>query len=301
MACKGLPLQAISAGPALWTCCNLGACLCHAGRQDQGQAASVHHHSQAWYWEGADLLGLRFPVRMDHLQGWRDEEERGVLQRMEGGGAGFPTDAGLLHGTECTICYTPGQRVGAPRTEVDGRVPSSWWLCRLWRGQEGLLGSKVLLTTGEHEYTRYGYRQPREQVCWHSATWHHLAGRDHRSQKSGHGCITWHSGYTTWFQCVLLSPSVCLCQLPPCWVHKPQSQSWPDCPTLWRALPWWTLAKGWIHDLPDRPGFGVTLNEKMLLKRPYCRSDLESWSRQRKTSQDLSLRKHRCPLEYFLC
>jgi L-rhamnonate dehydratase len=137
-----------------------------------------------------------------------------------------------------------------------------------------VVGDKVLLTTGEHEYTRWGFRQLLEKKCCD------VLQPD----------ITWCGGITEARRIVALAAAFDTPVIP----HGSSVYSYhlqyafANCPIaeflilspkgdtivplfggLFTDEP---LPKDGYIDLPDRPGFGVTLNrEGLALRRPYAR------------------------------
>lgn len=144
--------------------------------------------------------------------------------------------------------------------------------------RKALLGSKVMLTTGEHEYTRYGFRQLIESRCVD------ILQPD----------ITWLGGITEARRVVALAASHDLLVIP----HGSSVYSYHlqyafgNCPLaefinlspkadkvvpyLGGLFPDEPLPKDGFIDIDDKPGFGVTLNKDMSFKRPYERSPEES-------------------------
>ena len=138
--------------------------------------------------------------------------------------------------------------------------------------RNGLRGCDVMLTSGEHEYTRYGFRRLLESRCID------IMQPD----------ITWLGGITEARRVVAMAASYDIMVIP----HASSIYSYhlqyafANCPVaefinmspkadkivpcfgnlfLDEPLP----AHGFIQ-LPDKPGFGVTLN-KDILSRPYKR------------------------------
>ena len=143
--------------------------------------------------------------------------------------------------------------------------------------REGLRSSAVMLTTGEHEYTRYGFRQLLERRCVD------IIQPD----------ITWLGGITEARRVVAMAAAHDVIVIP----HGSSVYSYhlqyafPNCPlaeyinlspnadqivpylgSLFDAEP---LPKDGFIDLPDRPGFGMTL-KKDNLERPYARPEAQS-------------------------
>ncbi|KAK3767089.1 hypothetical protein RRG08_017963 [Elysia crispata] len=143
--------------------------------------------------------------------------------------------------------------------------------------RENLRGCGVLLTTGEHEYSRYGFRQLLESRCVD------VIQPD----------ITWLGGVTEARRVVAMAAATDTLVIP----HGSSVYSYhlqyafPNCPlaeyinmshSADEIVPYFgglfpdePLPRGGFIDLPDRPGFGVTL-DKTKLTRPYTRSDVES-------------------------
>ncbi|XP_064594482.1 L-rhamnonate dehydratase-like [Liolophura sinensis] len=143
--------------------------------------------------------------------------------------------------------------------------------------KRSLAGSSVLLTTGEHEYTRYGFRQLIALRCAD------ILQPD----------ITWLGGITEARRVVAMASAHDTLVIP----HGSSVYSYhlqyafPNCPVAEyinlspnadQIVPYFgglfpdePLPKGGIIELPDRPGFGVTLCPDGL-RRPYPRSKAES-------------------------
>ncbi|XP_060577661.1 L-rhamnonate dehydratase-like [Ruditapes philippinarum] len=143
--------------------------------------------------------------------------------------------------------------------------------------RENLRGSKVLLTTGEHEYNRYGFDRLIHSRCVD------ILQPD----------ITWLGGITEARRVVSMAAahdtmiiphgsSVYSYHLQYAFTNCPVAEYINLSPKADKIVPYFgglfpdepLPADGFI-DLPDRPGFGVTLCKKTL-KRPYERSAEES-------------------------
>ena len=142
--------------------------------------------------------------------------------------------------------------------------------------RENLRGSKVLLTTGEHEYNRYGFKQLINSRCVD------IIQPD----------ITWLGGITEARRVVALAAahdtiviphgsSVYSYHLQYAFSNCPLAEYINLSPNSDKIVPYFgglfsdepLPANGFI-DLPDRPGFGVTLKRDNL-KRPYPRGEQE--------------------------
>lgn len=143
--------------------------------------------------------------------------------------------------------------------------------------REGLRGSPVLLSTGEHEYTRYGFQQLLESKCVD------IIQPD----------ITWVGGLTEARRIVAMASARDVIVLP----HGSSVYSYhlqyafPNCPVAEyinlspqgdHIVPYFgnlfldePLPEAGTIILPDRPGFGVTLRRDNL-KRVYVRSTEDS-------------------------
>lgn len=143
--------------------------------------------------------------------------------------------------------------------------------------RDNLKGSCVMLTTGEHEYTRYGFQQLLESRCVD------IIQPD----------ITWLGGLTEARRVVAMASATDTLVIP----HGSSVFSYhlqyafTNCPLAEyinmshkadQIVPYFgglfpdePLPKDGFIDLPDRPGFGVTL-KKEGLKRPYARTAQES-------------------------
>nr|KAG5713745.1 hypothetical protein BaRGS_024372 [Batillaria attramentaria] len=143
--------------------------------------------------------------------------------------------------------------------------------------REELRDCGVLLTTGEHEYTRYGFRQLIASRCVD------ILQPD----------ITWLGGMTEARRVVAMAAAEDIPVIP----HGSSVYSYHlqyafnNCPVaefinlsakadqitpyFCGLFPDEPLPKDGFIDLPDRPGFGVTL-DKSRLSRPYSRSEEES-------------------------
>ena len=147
-------------------------------------------------------------------------------------------------------------------------------------------GSCVLCTTGEHEYTRYGMRQLLEPKGGHGAAAVHVLQPD----------ITWVGGLTEARRVVAMAAakdvlvvphgsSVYSYHLQYAFQNCPLAEYINLHPTSDGIVPYFgglfedePLPKdGWI-DLPDRPGFGVTLSAdtRKRMRRPHARSEANS-------------------------
>ncbi|KAL3852409.1 hypothetical protein ACJMK2_016058 [Sinanodonta woodiana] len=143
--------------------------------------------------------------------------------------------------------------------------------------RENLRGSSVLLTTGEHEYNRYGYQQLLSSRCVDiiqpDITW--LGGITEAKRIAAIA-----SAYDT-----LVIPhgsSIYSYHLQYAFSNCPLAEYINLSPKADKIVPYFggifhdePLPKDGFIDLPDRPGFGVTLN-KDTLRRPYQRSEQES-------------------------
>lgn len=143
--------------------------------------------------------------------------------------------------------------------------------------RESLRGSSVLLTTGEHEYTRYGFRQLLASRCVD------ILQPD----------ITWVGGMTEARRVVAMAAaedipviphgsSVYSYHLQYAFGNCPVAEFINLSPQADRIMPYFgglfpdePLPKDGFIDLPDRPGFGVTL-DKSRLHRPFLRSEEQS-------------------------
>ncbi|PVD39567.1 hypothetical protein C0Q70_02202 [Pomacea canaliculata] len=143
--------------------------------------------------------------------------------------------------------------------------------------REALRGCDVLLTTGEHEYTRYGFRQLLSSRCVD------ILQPD----------ITWVGGLTEARRVVAMAAaedvlviphgsSVYSYHLQYAFTNCPVAEFINLSPNADKITPYFgglfpdePLPKDGFIDLPDRPGFGVTL-EKSRLIRPCPRSEEQS-------------------------
>ncbi|GFO05302.1 L-rhamnonate dehydratase [Plakobranchus ocellatus] len=143
--------------------------------------------------------------------------------------------------------------------------------------RENLRGCNVLLTTGEHEYSRYRFRQLLESRCVD------VIQPD----------ITWLGGVTEARRVVAMASATDTLVIP----HGSSVYSYhlqyafSNCPlaeyinmshSADKLVPYFgglfpdePLPKNGFIDLPDKPGFGVTL-DKSKLTRPYTRDEEES-------------------------
>eukprot|EP00039_Didymoeca_costata_P019278 m.336905 g.336905 ORF g.336905 m.336905 type:complete len:447 (-) comp17993_c0_seq1:82-1422(-) len=143
--------------------------------------------------------------------------------------------------------------------------------------REALKGSSVMLTTAEHEYTRYGYRQLIESKCVD------ILQPD----------ITWMGGMTEAKRICAMASAYDIMVIP----HGSASYSYHlqyafrNCPVAEfinlspkadKITPYFgglfpdePLPKDGFIDLPDRPGFGMTLKRDGL-QRKYPRTEEES-------------------------
>jgi L-rhamnonate dehydratase len=143
--------------------------------------------------------------------------------------------------------------------------------------KDALKDTGILLTTAEHEYTRYGFRQLIESKCVD------ILQPD----------VTWIGGMTEARRVVAMAAAYDIMVIP----HGSAAYSYhlqyafKNCPIAElinlspkadKIVPYFgglftdePLPKdGWV-DLPDRPGFGMTLNREGLV-RPYDRSEAAS-------------------------
>ena len=152
--------------------------------------------------------------------------------------------------------------------------------------REGLMGSRVMLTTAEHEYTRYGYRQLIASRCVD------ILQPD----------ITWLGGITEARRIVAMAAahdilviphgsSVYSYHLQYAFSNCPLAEYINLSPKADKIVPYFgglfpdePLPKDGYIDLPDRPGFGVTLNRDKL-RRPYERTAEESEKQARKNKE----------------
>lgn len=143
--------------------------------------------------------------------------------------------------------------------------------------RKNLRGSKVLLTTGEHEYNRYGFKQLINSRCVD------IIQPD----------ITWLGGITEARRVIALAAahdtlviphgsSIYSYQLQYAFANCPVAEYINLSPKADKIVPYFgglfsdePLPENGFIDLPDRPGFGVTLCRDNL-KRPYNRSSDES-------------------------
>ncbi|CAG5118155.1 unnamed protein product [Candidula unifasciata] len=143
--------------------------------------------------------------------------------------------------------------------------------------RKNLRGSNVLLTTGEHEYTRYGFQQLLESRCVDiiqpDITW--LGGLTEARRvvamasaydtlviPHGSSVYSYHLQYA--FQNCPLAEYINM-----------SAKSDTIVPYFGGLFPDEPLPENGFIDLPDRPGFGVTL-KKDNLSRPYARSEEDS-------------------------
>ena len=143
--------------------------------------------------------------------------------------------------------------------------------------REGLRGSSVMLSTAEHEYTRYGFRQLIDNRCVD------ILQPD----------ITWIGGITEAKRVVAMAAAHDLMVIPHgssvysyhlqyAFTNCPLAEYINLSPQADQIVPYFgniftnePLPKDGYIDLPDRPGFGVTLNRECL-RRPYMRSEEDS-------------------------
>ena len=143
--------------------------------------------------------------------------------------------------------------------------------------RENLRGSSVLLTTAEHEYTRYGFKQLINNRCVD------IIQPD----------ITWLGGITEARRVVAMASAediICIPHGSSVYSYHLQ-YAFRNCPVAEyinlsphsdKIVPYFgdvfkdePLPKDGFIDLPDKPGFGVTINMEGL-KRPYPRDAAES-------------------------
>ncbi len=143
--------------------------------------------------------------------------------------------------------------------------------------RHALRGSTVLLTTAEHEYTRYGFKQLLQSKCVDiiqpDITWlggitearrvvAMAAAHDVLVIPHGSSIYSYHLQYA--FRNCPLAEYINL---------SPGSDQ--IVPYFGGLFPDEPLPKDGFIDLPDRPGFGVSVNHD-LLERPYPRSEEHS-------------------------
>lgn len=139
--------------------------------------------------------------------------------------------------------------------------------------KQALAGS-VLLTTAEHEYTRYGFRELIKRRCVD------VLQPD----------ITWIGGITEAKRIVAMAAAYDILVVPHgssvysyhlqyAFTNCPLAEYINLCPSADQIVPYFgglfpdePLPKDGFIDLPEKPGFGVTLN-RANLTRPYARSD----------------------------
>jgi len=140
--------------------------------------------------------------------------------------------------------------------------------------KEALKDTGIMFTTGEHEYTRYGFRQLIEKKCAD------ILQPD----------ITWLGGMTEARRVVAMASAYDIIVIPHgssiysyhlqyAFRNCPISEFLNLSPKSDAIMPYFgglfpdePLPKDGFIDLPDKPGFGVTLNREGL-RRPYPRSD----------------------------
>ncbi|KAH9500359.1 hypothetical protein Btru_071591 [Bulinus truncatus] len=143
--------------------------------------------------------------------------------------------------------------------------------------RENLRGSSVMLTTGEHEYTRYGFQQLLESRCVDiiqpDITW--LGGMTEArrvvSMASATDTLVIPHGSSVFSYHLQYAFSNCPLAEYINMSHKADQ----IVPYFGGLFPDEPLPKDGFIDLPDLPGFGVTL-KKDGLTRPYERSREES-------------------------
>lgn len=141
----------------------------------------------------------------------------------------------------------------------------------------GLKGSSLLLTTGEHEYTRYGFQTLLENRCVD------ILQPD----------VTWMGGITEARRVVAMASASDVMVIPHgssiysyhlqyAFTNCPLAEYINLSPKADEIVPYFgeifqeePLPKDGFIDLPEKPGFGVTLDETKL-HRPCARSDEES-------------------------
>ncbi|ELT88871.1 hypothetical protein CAPTEDRAFT_113751 [Capitella teleta] len=161
-----------------------------------------------------------------------------------------------------------------------------------------LSGSTVLLTTGEHEYTRYGFQQLLDAGCVD------ILQPD----------ITWMGGITEARRVVAMAAahdvaviphgsSVYSYHLQYAFTNCPLAEYINLSPEADRIVPYFgrlfldePLPSDGYIDLPDKPGFGVTLNPDLTLHRPYSRSQEDSDNQARRNLKDLKPLKATMPM-----
>lgn len=145
------------------------------------------------------------------------------------------------------------------------------------RVKDALKDSGIMLTTGEHEYTRYGFRMLIESKCAD------ILQPD----------ITWLGGITEARRVVAMASAYDILVIPHgssvysyhlqyAFTNCPIAEFLNLTPKSDGILPYFgglfpdePLPQGGFIDLPDRPGFGVTL-QRDGLRRPYPRTGEES-------------------------
>lgn len=143
--------------------------------------------------------------------------------------------------------------------------------------RDALRGSPILLTTGEHEYTRYGFQRLLKSHCVD------ILQPD----------VTWMGGITEARKVIAMAAaddviviphgsSIYSYHLQYAFVNCPLAEYINLSPEADKVVPYFgdiffdePLPKDGYIQLPNRPGFGVTLNESKLT-RPYQRSEEES-------------------------
>lgn len=143
--------------------------------------------------------------------------------------------------------------------------------------RDALRGSPILLTTGEHEYTRYGFQRLLKSRCVD------ILQPD----------VTWMGGITEARKVIAMAAADDIIVIPHgssiysyhlqyAFVNCPLAEYINLSPGADKVVPYFgdlffdePLPKDGYIQLPNRPGFGVTLNESKL-NRPYQRSGEES-------------------------
>lgn len=143
--------------------------------------------------------------------------------------------------------------------------------------REALRGTPILLTTGEHEYTRYGFQTLLQSRCVD------ILQPD----------VTWMGGITEARRLIAMASahdtmviphgsSVYSYHLQYAFVNCPLAEYINLSPNADKIVPYFgdifhdePLPSNGFIDLPNRPGFGITIDEHKLI-RPYKRSEEDS-------------------------
>mmetsp|Transcript_6716 Transcript_6716/g.21606 ORF Transcript_6716/g.21606 Transcript_6716/m.21606 type:complete len:390 (-) Transcript_6716:135-1304(-) len=287
--------------------------VCPARRQDQGPAARLLHHRQGGRGEEARLRRRQGALPARACGGRRGlPRQRRLLQgAAREGRAGLPSDARLLHGANAAVHGPARKGARAARAEMDRGVPPSGRLRRV----QGTAAGAARQQRPRH-YGRARVLEVRLPAAHRGPRGNHMHGMPQDASRPSRAMrrtflvqadvlqpdITWMGGLTEARRVVAMAAAYDIPVIP----HGSSVYSYHlqyafhNCPvaelinlhpTSDEVVPYFgslfsdePLPKDGFIDLPDRPGFGVTLVRDGL-HRPWARTAEESAAQYAVTSQ----------------